>query len=330
MKVLIADKFEKAGIDGLRRLGVEVLSEPAAGAEGLPALLKQYDPQVLIVRSTKVQRPAIEAANNLKLIVRAGSGVDNIDVPAASAKKIAVCNCPGMNAVAVAELTMALLLCCDRRVPDQCATLRGGTWNKKEFSKAKGLKGMTLGVLGAGAIGREVIKRARAFDMHILIWSLHMTPEAARDLGCVYMGHTREELLAMTPQCDALSVHIPLDDSTKKFFNKQFFDAVKPGAYFLNTSRGGVVDEAALREAIQSKHIRAGLDVYEGQPAETESAWKCTTANLPGVYTSHHCGASTDQAQLAVAEEAVRIVQNFKETGETPNCVNAEAVSTRR
>lgn len=326
MKVFVADKFEKAGLDGLKALGCEVICDPNAGAAGLAGLVATHDPDVLVVRSTKVQAPVFDGAKKLRLIVRAGSGVDNIDVPTASKHGVAVCNCAGMNSIAVAELTMGLLLCCDRRISDQCASAKAGKWNKKEFSKARGLKGMTLGIAGAGAIGREVIKRAQAFGMKVIAWSLHLTPAEARDMGVEFGGASPEQLIEMAQRSDAISVHLPLAPETKKLFAKQFFDAMKPGSYFINTSRGGVVDEAALREAIGAKGLRVGLDVYDPQPAETEAAWQSETACMPGVYATHHCGASTDQAQNAVAEEAVRIVKVFKAEGRAENCVNSEAV----
>jgi len=323
VKVLIADKFEAAGIEGLKALGCEVRSEPTVGTEKLGAMLDSVKPTVLIVRSTKVPANVLEHAGSVKMIVRAGSGVDNIDVGAASAKGIKVCNCPGMNAVAVAELAMGLLISCDRRIPDQCAALKANTWDKKEYGKARGLKGMTLGVVGVGAIGQELIKRAVAFEMNVVIWSRSINAQHAKALNCEFGGTDTPALLALAKRADAISVHLPLADSTKNLFNKTFFDAMKPGSYFINTSRGGIVDEAALREAIAAKGIRAGLDVYEGQPAETQAAWECATAKLPGVYTSHHCGASTDQAQYAVAMETVRLVKVFKEDGRVENCVNA-------
>lgn len=323
MKVLVADKFEQAGIDALKALGCDTKVEPGLGTEKLGPTLASMAPDVLVVRSTKVPASVIEQAKGLKLIVRAGSGVDNIDVGAASAKDIRVCNCPGMNAVAVAELTMALLLCCDRRVPDQVAQQRAGTWNKKEFGKARGLKGLTLGVVGVGAIGQEVIRRAVAFEMSVVVWSRGITPQHARALNCEFGGTDTPALLSLARRADAISVHLPLADSTKKLFNKTFFDAMKVGGYFINTSRGGVVDEPALREAIREKRLRAGLDVFENQPSETEAPWQNETVKLPGVYGTHHCGASTDEAQMAVAMETVRIVKVFKESGRFENCVNA-------
>jgi D-3-phosphoglycerate dehydrogenase len=322
MRTLIADKFEKQGIDGLKGLGCEVNLNSEVTAADLPGVFASFDPEVVVVRSKKVQAAAIQAGKSLKLIIRAGAGFDNIDCKAAAAKGVAVCNCPGMNAVAVAELVMGLLVCCDRRIPDQVTELRAGQWNKGAYSKARGLKGMTLGVIGVGGIGREVIRRAKAFDMNCIAHSLNMNPLRAQDLGVKHGGHTRDDLLKMVPECDAISLHVAANAESEKMCDAAFFAAMKPGTYFINTSRGSVVDESALREAIQSKQVRAGLDVFADEPAESKTSWQTPTAALPGVYGTHHCGASTDQAQFAVAEEVVRIVKVFRNTGKIENRVN--------
>jgi D-3-phosphoglycerate dehydrogenase / 2-oxoglutarate reductase len=326
VKVLIADKFEKSGLYGLAALGCGIVNEPGIGSEKLGAALETAEADILIVRSTKVPKGAIEQGKRLRLIIRAGAGVDNIDVPAATARQVAVCNCPGMNAIAVAELTMGLLLCCDRRIPDQTADLRtGNTWNKKEYStKSKGLKGLTLGVVGVGAIGQEVIKRSVAFGMNVVAWSRGITQQHAAALNCEFGGTDTPALMALAKRCDAITVHLPATGTTNKLFGAEFFGAMKPGAYFINTSRGSVVDEAALRTAVKEKGLRAGLDVFDGAPAEGNAPWECATAKLPGVYCSHHAGASTDQAQTAVAEETVRIVRVYSQENRFINCVNAE------
>lgn len=322
MKVLIADKFEKIGVDGITALGCEVAYEPGAGAANLGDVVEVANPEVLIVRSTKVPSRVIERGQKLRMIIRAGAGVDNIEVGAATARGVSVCNCPGMNAVAVAELAMGLLLCCDRRIPDQTESLRQGHWNKKGFSKARGLKGLTLGVVGVGAIGQEVIKRAVAFGMNVVAWSRGITPQHAAALNCEFGGTDTPALMSLARRCDAITVHLPLAPTTQKLFGRDFFDAMKPGAYFINTSRGSVVDEAALRAAVTAKGIRCGLDVFETQPGEPESDWDCPTARLEGVYTTHHVGASTDQAQMAVALETIRVVKVLIEQGRAENCVN--------
>ena len=217
---------------------------------------------------------------------------------------------------------MGLLISLDRRIPEQTAELKAGQWNKKEYSIAKGLKGLTLGVIGMGAIGREVTRRAQAFGMRVIAHSLNMTRDRAKDLHVEDGGSTRAALLAMLPLCDAVTVHAAANAESNKMCDAAFFAAMKPGAFFINTSRGSVMDEAALRAAIESKKIRAGLDVFEQEPAEAKLAWTTPTAALPGVVCTHHIGASTDQAQLAVAEEVVRIVRVFRENGSWENQVN--------
>ncbi len=334
MKVLIADKFEKSGIEAIRGMGCEVVSDPEAGATGIPAAIERDRPEVLIVRSSKVRADAIRAGQGqkdrgLKLIIRAGAGYDNIDVPTASAAGIPVCNCPGMNAVAVAELTMGLLLALDRRICEQTSALLAGRWDKKEFSRARGLKGMTLGVVGAGAIGRAVIKRALAFEMNVLAWSRSITKEHAKDLGAAWAGTDTPSLWAMAGRCDAVTIHLPSAPDTKQLIGREFLSRMRPGAYLINTSRGSVIDEDALLEVAGKNGIRFGVDVYEGAPAETQGVWRAKLAgareNMVRVFT-HHVGASTDQAQNAVAEETVRILKVFKESGRAENCVNAAAV----
>jgi D-3-phosphoglycerate dehydrogenase len=321
MKILIADKFEKAGVDGLKALGAEVIHEPGAGADGLADVLARVQPDVLVVRSSKVQAPALAAATVLKAIIRAGAGVDNIDVPAASAGGIAVANCPGMNSIAVAELVFGHLLACDRRIPEQTAEARSGKWNKKEFStKARGLKGSTLGIVGLGSIGQAVAKRALAFEMNLLGWDAFLTPAQLQAMKIRSMGSDRAALLALARECDAITIHVALVPETRRLCNAEFFAATKPGAYFINTSRGGVVDEAALVEAIKSKGLRAGVDVYDGQPP-TPQGDLTTPVNAVATSMTHHCGASTEQAQDAVAAEVVRLVKVFKETGRLENSV---------
>lgn len=322
MRILIADKFEKFGQDALAALGATLSVQPDVTPQQLVDSVKQFDPHIIIVRSKKVQAPAIAAALSLKGIIRAGAGFDNIDLAAARSRSIDVCNCPGTNSVAVAELVMGLLISCDRRIPDQTAELRSGQWNKGEYTKSRGLKGSTLCIIGAGAIGREVTRRAKAFGMHVIAHSLNMTRDRAQDLGVEYGGRTREELLALLPRCDAVSIMVAANKESEKLCDARFFAAMKPGAYFINTSRGSVVDESALRDAIASKNLRAGLDVFEDEPAESKTSWTTRTASLPGVYTTHHIGASTDQAQAAVAEEVVRLVKLFQTSGHFENIVN--------
>ncbi|HUH05698.1 MAG TPA: 3-phosphoglycerate dehydrogenase family protein [Kofleriaceae bacterium] len=324
MKILVADKFEQRGLDQLRELGCEVFSMPGTDASGLPAVLADRDPDALIVRSTRVNGEAIAAADRLKLIIRAGAGYDTIDVAAASAAGVFVANCPGKNAIAVAELAWALILSCDRRVPDQTRDLRAGRWNKKEYSAARGLHGATLGVLGLGTIGREVSARARAFGMNVIAWSRSLTEHTAAEVGVGYAA----TVLELARASDVVSVHVASTADTKHLIDAAFVEAMKPGAYLVNTSRGAVVDEQALLAGVRTKGLRAGLDVFEGEPGAAVADLDSEVAREPGVYGTHHVGASTDQAQLAIALEAARIVERFRDTGEVLHCVNRAARST--
>ena len=324
MKVLIADKFEKVGIDGLKELGCTVISEPDVKADALPDLIRRVDPNILIVRSKKVNVDALRAGTALTLVIRAGAGIDTIDVAAASELGVFVSNCPGKNSIAVAELVMGLLLSCDRRIPDQVADLRQGKWNKADYSKARGLHGRTLGIVGLGQIGREVAQRARAFGMRVVAWSRNLTHEEADRLDLVY---------ALTPLevarlADAVTVNVAATPETKHLVNAEFLAAMKPGAYLINTARGSVVDEAALQQAVRERGIRAGLDVFQNEPAGGTGEFASPIAQAPGVFGTHHVGASTDQAQVAIAHEVIRIVQSFRATGEVPNVVNRLARSS--
>ena len=324
MKVLVADKFEKVGIDGLKELGCSVVVQPEVKAEELPGLIKSVDPNILIVRSKKVNADALRAGTALTLVIRAGAGIDTIDVQAASDLGVFVSNCPGKNSIAVAELVMGLLLACDRRIPDQAAELRQGRWNKSEYSKARGLHGRILGIVGLGQIGREVARRALAFGMHVVAWSRSLTQAEADELGVRY-GQTPLEIARLA---DAVTINVAANAETKHLVNAEFLAAMKPGAYLINTSRGSVVDEAALQQAVLQRHLRAGLDVFQNEPAGGTGQFASDLVSLPGVYGTHHVGASTDQAQVAIAHEVIRIVQSFRATGEVPNVVNRLAKSS--
>ena len=326
MKVVIADKAEQMLIDELGAMGCSVHIDPSLDGDALGACLAEQDASVLVVSSPKVPAGVIDSAGEgLRLIIRAGSGYDNIDGSAAAAKHIAVCNTPGMNAVAVAELTIGHLISLDRRLPDQNAALKGGRWNNKEYSKARGLKGSTMLVIGAGAIGQQVIQRARAFGVEVCVYDPQMTRDEAEGLGVERVGSTRDDLIAALPRFDAVSMHVPVVESTKGMCDAGFFRAMKDGASFINTSRGAIADEPALLDAVGSGRIRAGLDVYCDQPSEKDTAWSPAIAGVEGVFCTHHCGASTDQAQLAVAEEVVRMVGLFKSDGTIVHCVNGIA-----
>ena len=323
MTVLVADKFEQSGLDALTAMGCQVSYQPDAVEQALADAVRATGADVLVVRSTKVPAAVLDAGP-LSLIVRAGAGVNTIDVAGASARGIYVSNCPGKNSVAVAELALGLMLALDRRIPDNVAELRAGTWNKKEFSKGRGLFGRTLGLLGFGNIGQEVAARARAFGMPVVVWSRRFAAnpdEAARvaeDLDITVVATPEEVVRA----ADVLSVHLALAADTRGFVNAALLSHVKKGAYFVNTARAEVVDQPALVAAIREKGIRAGLDVFASEPTGAAGAFADDIVQVPGVYGTHHIGASTDQAQDAIAAETVRIVRTYKDTGRVPNVVN--------
>ncbi len=317
MRVLIADKFEQSGRDGLQSIGCEVSYQPDLKDEALVEAVRALAPDVLVVRSTKVTEKALEAGA-LKLVVRAGAGFNTIDVAAASRRGIYVSNCPGKNAIAVAELAFALILALDRRIADNVIALRRGEWNKKEFSKARGLYGRTLGLIGVGQIGREMIPRARAFGMEVVAWSRSLSPERAEALGIEY----RESPQEVARASDIVSVHLALNPQTRSLVGADVFNSMKEGAYFINTARGEVVDQMALVSAMHTRGIRAGLDVYAAEPTSATGTFADDILQEANLYGTHHIGASTDQAQEAIAAETVRIVRAFKETGQVPNVVN--------
>jgi D-3-phosphoglycerate dehydrogenase / 2-oxoglutarate reductase len=321
MQLLIADKFAAEFLSEFRALGLGVDYQPEVTAEGLVEAASGV--HVLVVRSKKVTRAVIAKAPSLALIIRAGAGYDTIDVEAASERGIFVTNCPGKNSAAVAELTLGLLLALDRRIPENSAALAQGKWNKKDFSKADGIKGKTLGVIGTGSIGREVITRARAFDLKVVAWSRTLTEESAAHLG-VERCATLDELAVVS---DVVSVHLAQTVATKGMIGADFFAKMKKGAIFINTSRGGLVDTAALKSAMKEKGIRAALDVFEKEPAEGAADFSDELFTMKGFVGTHHIGASTDQAQNAIAAEAVRICREFVLTGQVPNVVNIKGHS---
>lgn len=317
MRVLIADKFPESGQAALREAGCEVIYDPELKEESLVEAIKSTGPDVLVVRSTRVTHEMLEAGP-LSLVVRAGAGYNTIDVKAASELGIYVSNCPGKNSIAVAELAFGLILALDRRIPENVFDLRAGRWNKREYSKARGLFGRTLGLIGVGRIGQEMIPRAKAFGLNVVAWSRSLTPERAQQLGI----ERKASPLEVAASADIVSVHLALTDETRNLIDERFFEAMRPGSFFINTSRAEVVDQAALERAVRERGIRAALDVFAGEPASGTGTVEDPIFKLDGVIGTHHIGASTDQAQEAIADETVRIIREFKETGRPPNVVN--------
>ena len=321
MTILVADNIADVGISTLKKAGHTVFVEATLEGDALVNALTEHEPQVLIVRSTRVMPAALEASPNLGLIVRAGAGYDTIDVEGASNRGIFVANCPGKNSVAVAELTMGLILALDRQIPDNVSDARDGQWNKKTYAQAEGLKGRRLGVIGVGNIGEAVIRRAKAFDLDVIAWSRSLTEAQADALGVGY----RSDPLEVAADADIVSLHVASTPETKHLAGRTFFEAMKDGAFFINTTRAAVVDEEALAWAMDNKGIRAALDVMSDEPAQKQADFAHPLADHPNCYLTHHIGASTQQAQDATAQEAARVVTTYDETGSVPNCVNLAA-----
>jgi D-3-phosphoglycerate dehydrogenase len=316
MRILVADAFPKERLEDFRALGLSVDHQPSVSVADLPAAAREA--RILVVRGKQVTAAVFGGAPALSLVVRAGAGVNTIDVGAASRRGVYVANCPGQNSIAVAELTIGLLVALDRRIPDNVALLRAGKWDKKTFSEAEGLFGRTLGVAGVGSIGREVVKRARALGMKVVAWSKELDEPAATELGV----EPAPDLLSLARRSDALSIHLPLSKATRGMVSRAVLEALRPGAIFLNTARAEVVDQEALLELARAGRFRVGTDVFAGEPEKGQADFQSELGQLPNVYGTHHIGASTAQAQDAIAREAVRIVASFLRSGRVPNCVN--------
>ena len=276
--------------------------------------------KALVVRSTRVTEATLRAGSCLELVIRAGAGTNTIDTEAASALGISVCNVPGRNAVAVAELTLGLMIALDRRIADNVSDLRAGRWDKKRYSEARGLMGANMGIVGLGAIGMAVAERARAFGLRIGVLAKRRAPavEARLEaLGAMFAPSV--EVLA--EGSDILSFHLPAVPESKGLLGEKLLRHVRPGAIILNTSRGDLVDEVALLAAIEEKDLRVGLDVYANEPGSGRAGFDSPLARHPNVYGTHHIGASTGQAQAAVADGVVEILDAFAR-GEIRNRVN--------
>lgn len=320
MKILVADKLHPQVVSTLESLG-EVDYQPGLSAESLAGAVGLAD--ALVVRSTKVNADTVALGKRLSLIIRAGAGVNTIDLEKASAKGISVCNCPGKNAVAVAELAVALMLAWDRRIPDGVAALRAGHWDKGGFSKAQGFQGRTVGVIGLGAIGEATIERLRGFKVKIVAWSRSLTPERAAELGVEFASSPVE----VAKRSSIVSLHVALSGETRAMFGPEFFAELDPGDILINTCRAEVVDRDALLVALD-RGVLLGTDVFHGEPAGKTGEWVDPIASHRHVYGTHHVGASTDQSELATGMEAVRILQAFRDGSPLPNCVNLRVPPT--
>jgi D-3-phosphoglycerate dehydrogenase len=315
LRVLVTDKVSGGALGALKsdkRFEV-VQVDDSKDPKFMEALATAHG---LIVRSaTKVKGPMFEKAPLLRVVGRAGVGVDNIDLLAATERGVAVLNAPAGNTVSAAELTMALILSMVRRVAEADAAMRKGTWSKLQGVE---LRGRTLGLVGAGRIGGEVAKRCRAFGMEVIAYDPYLTDERAAELDV-----KRAVLDEVLEKGDIVSLHVPLTDATKNLINAESLARMKKGAFIVNVARGGVVDEAALAQALASGHIAgAALDVYVNEPLEKESP----LLGAPNILLTPHLGASTSEAQELVASEIAEAVRAALAEGDLTRALNAPAI----
>ncbi len=326
MRILFADGLAESAIERLRAGGDVCVVEPSLTAESLPDRIAGFD--VLVVRSTRVTAAALEAADRLGLVARAGAGTNTIAVDRASELGIFVCKVPGRNAIAVAELTIGLMFAIDRHIAPATADLRAGRWNKQAYGRARGLYGSTLGIIGMGAIGLEVARRAGACGLRVVT---EPRPGRSRDLARELAEIGVEEVsdrATLLATSDVVSLHVPGNETTRAMVDAPFLAAMKPDAVLINTSRGEVIDEAALLGALDATELRAGLDVFADEPADAVGQIRSELARHPRVTATHHIGASTRQAQTAVAEGTAEVIEAYR-TGVVRDCVNLEKVPNR-
>lgn len=317
--VLVPDSVNKSAIKILEEAGLKVTAPGQMKREETLAAIADAD--ALIIRSaTKADAALIAAANQLKVIARAGVGVDNVDLEAASAKGIAVMNTPDGNTVATAEFAFGLMLALARQIPLAYDSMVAGKWDRKTFMGVE-LRGKTLGVVGFGRIGRAVAKRAQAFDMHILAYDPFIPADVAADLGVDLV-----DLDTLFAQSDFITLHSVITGDTRNMINAESLAKMKKGVRIVNAARGALINEADLAEAIKSGQVAgAALDVYGEEPPPAGHP----LVNLPGVLHTPHLAASTEEAQVAVAVEAAQLIANALLKDEYKNVVNTDVLKAR-
>jgi D-3-phosphoglycerate dehydrogenase len=311
IKVLVADDLSKAAVDIMTKAGLSVDVKTGLPPAELAQIIGQY--HGLAVRSaTKVTADILAAASNLKIVGRAGVGVDNIDVKTATAKKVQVINTPQGNAIAAGELAVGYIFALARKLPQSTASMKKGEWEKKKFMGVE-ITGKTLGVVGFGNIGRTVADRGVGLKMKVLAFDPALTPGAAAPAGIEFASF--DDLVS---RADFVTLHIPLLPATKNLFGAATFAKMKKGAYLINCARGGVVDESALYESLKAGHLGgAALDVFEKEPTPPLPLFE-----LDNVLASPHVGASTKEAQEKVAIELAEVFVEFLQSGRVRNAVN--------
>ncbi len=300
VKVLVCDPLAQSAIDQMKQAGLDVTVKTGLKPQELAEIISPF--QILAVRSgTKVTAQVIEAAKNLKLIVRAGVGLDNVDAEAARKKGIDVQNTPHATTNTVAEHTMALMLSLVRHIPQAQASLKRGEWDRKNFQGVE-LRGKVLGVVGLGRIGQEVAKRAKAFGMEVIAHDSVVTSEVAEALEIELVP-----LVDLVKRADFISLHLPLNEATHHLFDKSLLSKMKKGSYLINASRGGIVDEGALLELLKKEQIAgAALDVYEEEPPKNNPLFE-----LKQVVAVPHLGAMTKEGQERAGAEAAHCIIEF-------------------
>lgn len=316
-RVFVADAISADGLAPLREdPRFELVERPGLKGDDLAQAMADAD-AVIVRSSTRITAESLQQGGRLKVIGRAGVGVDNIDVDAATARGIAVLNAPSGNTISAAELAFALILSCVRRIPAADRSMKSGEWDRKTFNGSE-LYGKTLGLVGAGRIGGEVARRARAFGMRVIAHDPYLPADRAEALEIELC-----ELDQVLARADVLSLHVPLTEKTEGLIGSAQLAQMKRGAYVINAARGGVLDEAALADAVRSGHIAgAGLDVFAEEPLPAENPLRA----LQGAVLTPHLGAATEEAQLNVAVEIAEAVRAALADGDLSRAVNAPAI----
>lgn len=315
-KVLISDKIDDRAIEIFEKNGCAVDYKPGLSAEELGSIIGSYDG--LAIRSaTKVTEDIIKKADNLKVIGRAGIGVDNVDIPNATRAGIVVMNTPFGNSVTTAEHSFAMIMALARHIPQANEGTHKSEWPKSKY-KGMELRHKTLGIIGCGNIGSIVAKRAQGFEMHVLGYDPFLTQERALELGIEKL-----ELDELLSRSDIVTLHTPLNDHTRHIINKDTLKKMKKDAMIINCARGGLIDEAALKDAIDNGYIKgAALDVYEAEPAKNHPLF-----TYENVICTPHLAASTQEAQVAVALQVAEQMSAYLTTGAVQNALNLPAIS---
>ncbi len=316
-RVLVADELSQEGVEILRKAGLQVDVRVGMKPEELEATVGDYD-AVAVRSASKITDRVLERAKRLKVVGRAGVGVDNVDLEAATRRGVVVMNTPGGSSVTVAELTLAMILALSRHIAQATASMKAGKWEKKRFQGHE-LSGKTLGVVGIGNIGSVVVDRARAMRMDVVAYDPFISPEGAARLGVDLLP-----LDQLWGRADVISLHVPLTDKTRNLVNAETLRKMKKGALLVNCARGGLVDEKALAEALASGHLGgAALDVFEKEPTPADNP----LLKLDNFICTPHLGASTEEAQAAVAAAIAEQLAAFLVSGEVRNAVNVTAMS---